>query len=215
MNVLAIDPGKSNMGVWYGTVLEVDGKLVPETRFLEKLDMGNVPLYQGAIETLATQPFWQDSSAMTAVVETQDPKNVPARVVACTAYGYLKGKGVDCVFSSSRLKNDAMDLLAQQYDIQMQPKPTKEQVPDPKTRKRLMHAANKKNSKAVVLKLLDAIEQLQLADKIKRTKDPQGRKKADDMTDALLLGIGLWIRKNRKVATKKKRVLKSKNADSR
>lgn len=208
MNVLAIDPGKSNMGVWYGRVVEVDGKIVPETIFLEKLDMGNVPLYQGAIDTLGSQPFLTDPG-MIAVVETQDPKNMPARVVACTTYGYLRGKGIDCEFSSSRLKNDAMALLAKQYDIQMLAKPTKEEVPDAKTRRRLMHTANKKNSKAIVLKLLDQIEQLQLADKIKSARDPQGRKKADDMTDALLLGIGLWIKRN-KTASKKKRVTKSK-----
>ena len=207
MNVLAIDPGKTNMGVWYGRVVEVDGKLVPETIFLEKLDMGDVPLYQGAIDTLGAQSFLTDP--MVAVVESQDPKNMPARVVACTAYGYLRGRGIDCEFSSSMLKNDAMALLAEQYGIRMLTKPTKEEVPDAKARRRLMHTVNKKNSKTIVLNLLDQIEQLQLADKIKGTRDPQGRKKADDMTDALLLGIGLWIKKN-KTAPKKKRVAKSK-----
>lgn len=209
MDVLAIDPGKSNMGVWFGRVTEIDGKLVPETIFLEKLDMGDVPLYQGAIEALASRQFLEDPARVVAVVETQDPKNVPARVVACTAYGYLRGRGVECEFSSSRLKNDAMALLAQQYGVQMVPKPSKEEAPDAKTRRRLMHAANKKNSKAIVLKLLDQIDQLQLSDKINSARDPQGRKKADDMTDALLLGIGLWIKRN-KTNPKKKRVTRPK-----
>ena len=210
MNVLAIDPGKSNLGVWYGKVLEgADGRIMPKTFLMEKMDMGvKVPLYQGAVQTVESIFSAVPGGCFpdVAIVETQDPHNMPARVVACTVYGYLRGKGIDCTFSSSRLKNDAIDLLAKQYDVTLVEKPSKEDQPDHKVRRRLMHSTNKKNSKAVVFKMLEELEQHQLASKIASVKDPHGRKKADDMTDALLLGIGLCI-----ASKKKKRAVKIKH----
>ena len=201
--ILAVDPGKTNMGVWFGRVsVSADGKYVPETTTLEKFDMGaKVPLYKGAVEVLAKGPWFEQECS--AVIETQDPKNAPARVVACTAYGYLRGRGLDCEFSSSRLKNDAIAELATQYSVQLIAKPPL--GADAGMRRRQMYAANKKNSKAVVFKLLETVGQSKLLGTLEDARDPQGRKKADDMTDALLLGIGLWMKKKGLPIKEKKR----------
>jgi hypothetical protein len=208
MNILSIDPGKSNIGIWCGKITEVDGKIVPETILMEKMDMGSkVSLYKGAVDTISavlqTISAFCNTDSLLAVVETQDPVNQPARTVAYTTYGYLQGKGIASDFSSSKLKNDAIDVIAQQYGVQLITKPTKEDQPDAKIRRRLMHTTNKKNSKAVVLKLLDSLEEKNLLDKIASAKDPRGRKKADDMTDALLLGIGLFLKNKKKHTTKR------------
>jgi hypothetical protein len=206
MNVLAIDPGKTNLGVWYGRVDTSNGKVVPETFLLEKIDMGpKVSLYQGAVQTAERIMAMCGSSVPTiAVVETQAPRNMPARVVACTIYGFLKGRNIDCEFSSSRLKNDAMAILAEQYGVSLEEKPTTADQPDAKARKRTMHTINKRNSKAVVFKMLETLEQTKLASRIASVRDPQGRKKADDMTDAILLGIGLCLSKEKSKHKRKK-----------
>ena len=207
--ILAIDPGKTNMGVWCGKILEVDGKLIPETLYIDKLDIGDATLYKGTVATLKTLVEEVEErtkgSTLESVVETQDPRNVPARVVACTAYGYLFGKDIYCEFSSSKLKNEAMDVLSKQYHVSMVAKPTKEEMPDSKARKRIMHNINKKNSRALVLKMMQDLEEYKIANKLQDARDPQGHKKADDMTDALLLGIGMWIKRTQYLKNKKKK----------
>lgn len=208
--VLAIDPGKSNLGVWCGTVAEIDGRLVPDTAAIDKLDIGDGAAYSGSVDVISRQPWFPNADAaktFSAVVETQDPRNMPARVVACTLYGFLRGRGIAAEFSSSRLKNDAIDLLARQYGVALLPKPPVGEG-DAKTRKRIMHSVNKKNSKAVVFKMMDALDDPEVSCRLHAATDPQGRKKADDMTDALLLGIGLWMKKTgygKKRATKVKK----------
>ena len=176
MSVLAVDPGKCNLGIWLG---DVDTKTI----VLDKLDISDGPLYKSAVDTLSVQPWL--SQVKYAVVETQEPRNIPARVIATSIYGYLRGLNIQTEFSSSRLKNDAIDTLSKKYSIPIKTKPTKEAVPDAKQRSRLMHKINKENSKAVVIAMLKAIGDVETSVKIESTA------KKDDMCDALLLGLGM------------------------
>lgn len=186
MSVLGIDPGKTNLGVWLGDV-PLDGQ--PQTTVLDKLDIGDGPLYKSAIDKLSEQPWL--GQVKYAVVESQEPRNMPARVVATAIYGFLRGLKIETEFSSSRLKNDAIAMLSTKYKIPIKGKPTKEEEPDAKKRSRLMHRINKENSKAVVLELLKDIGDSETARKIAAVA------KKDDMADAMLLGIGLCLKKKK------------------
>lgn len=162
---------------------------------IEKIDLkeSKKAMYEAVADTILSNP-WMTEPGIEAVVETQAMCNIPARIVGTTIYGVLRGKSIPVCFSGAKLKNDAMDLMAQQYDIRLEPKPTKETMPDQKTRTKAMHTINKKNSKAIVSQVLRDINDIETGDKIANARDLKGKLKADDLTDAILLGIGLLIR---------------------
>ena len=67
----------------------------------------------------ANEWIWDDVDV--AVIETQDPSNTPARVVACTIYGFLRGvfRGTDrsVVFSGSSSKAIVKKRMAEELGV--------------------------------------------------------------------------------------------------
>lgn len=190
--VLAFDPGLTNFAVWLGSAsTDAQGRTVPVTHRIEKFDLkkeGKKATYEAVADTILACP-WMTEPDIEAVVETQAMQNIPARIVATTIYGVLRGQGVPVCFSGAKLKNDAMDVLSQQYGVKMEPKPDKET----KGRIKIMHAVNKRNSKLLVSQILRDIGDVHTQEFVAGAKDPSGKSKSDDLTDAILLGIGQLI----------------------
>lgn len=210
--VISFDPGLTNLAVWLGSVSEDEhGKAVPLTERIEKFDLkqSKKGTYEAAADTILSNP-WMIEPGIEAVVETQDMRNVPARIIGTTIYGVFRGLSIPVCFSGSKLKNDAMDLLAEQYEIQQIPKPSKEDEPDAKKRRRMLHDINKRNSKTIISRVLRDIADDKTGDMIANAKDPHGRVKADDLTDAVLLGIGLLLRDRHKTKKRARTITKSK-----
>ena len=194
--VISFDPGLTNFAVWLGSVTtDAEGRIVPTTYRIEKIDLkaSKKAMYEAVADTIMSSP-WMTEPGIEAVVETQAMCNIPARIVGTTIYGVLRGLSIPVCFSGAKLKNDAMALISEQYGIALEPKPTKESVPDSKKRNQQMHAVNKRNSKAIVSRVLGDIKDTETGDKIANARDVRGKLKADDLTDAVLLGIGLLVR---------------------
>ena len=190
--IAAIDPGRTNMGFWCGSVKsDVQTRhIIVTTRRWERLTMAKgAPAYRGAIDVVEAEIKALQEKPEMVVVETQDPRNVPARVIACSVYGYVRGLGIPVIFSDSRTKNNAIETLAQQFGIkeELLDKELAELKDDKKKRLRLLHVANKKNSVSVVKRLVRGTADESIFSKCK---------KQDDISDALLLAIGVWIKKD-------------------
>ena len=160
-----------NMGVWMGSV-DPDG--IPTTIKLEKIDIGNAG---AAADSLAALTWLPDPSEVSCVVETQTPRNIPARIVAATAFGFLRGRGYDCQYSGPKLKDGAMKALAIKHDVRLCGRG---------------YAARKRNSVSVAKAALSGDRTASAT--MENARDASGRKKADDMADAFLLGYGLWMK---------------------
>lgn len=190
------------MGVWLGG-LDADGD--PVTIALEKIDLFAVdvakknrpPIYDATIAALDALPCFP-GRIRDIVVETQAPQNMPARIAATALYAYARGRGIPVAFSGSRLKREALEAMAAKKKVVLKPQPTKEQQPDAAKRRRQMHAVNKDNATAVASALLAGTRWGEALD---GARDPRcGRKKEDDMADALLLGIGACLVAAKKAA---------------
>ena len=149
-----------------------------------------------------SNPWMSDPSLIDeAVVETQAPKNIPARIAAVAIYGALRGCGVNAGFSGSALKAKAMAEMADRMDVQLIKQPEKlPKTADAKERakrRRLMHKVNKDNSKMLMRKALERMEDA----KTNGIFDAADGKE-DDLSDAMLLGIGAC-------SARKKSILKS------
>jgi hypothetical protein len=164
---LAFDPGMKNLGVWAGTDPEHTSKL---GKF--NLKREGKPLYEAAIDLL-TQYEWMSDAALIkeAVVETQAPRNIPSRIVATSIYGFLRGRGVNVRFSGSHMKDLAMQTYSKKLGIKLKDKPVG-------ASKR--YRINKSNSIAVASALLDKSVLCKF-------------EKLDDVCDATLLGVGLFL----------------------
>ncbi len=192
--VVSFDPGLTNLAVWVGSVhTDHMGRTIPITHSIDKYDIkkSKKPSYEAVADVIMSNPHMTEPG-IKAVVETQSVWNVPARIVGTTVYGVMRGLSVPVCFSGSELKNSAMDMLAGQYGLTLEPKPDKSQT---KNRSSAVHAVNKRNSRAVILKVLKAIEDIETFEKISNARDTKGKIKSDDMTDAILLGIGLLVKK--------------------
>jgi hypothetical protein len=194
---LAVDPGITNLAVWGGVVDAKTG--LPRTVHLAKFDItaGDRPLYEAAVDLVLNTPWMSDASKVSAaVVETQAPKNTPARIVATSIYGALRGVGIPTTFSGSAAKNKTMSSLSKKVKYGMAEKPKRlDKSADEKLkakRRREMHSVNKGNAVGLVRAVLEAS-----GDPVGiRVLAESGRKKADDLADAILLGVGLCNSQN-------------------
>lgn len=196
---LSVDPGQRNMAMWLGSI--DPNTLEPNTVALEKVDLvgqkkGSVPLYAAAIDALQGMPWFPDNVAR-VVVETQAPRNIPARIVATAIYAYARGRGIPLVeFSGAKLKDTAMKTVAAKRNLQLHPHPTKDDIPDTRRRNKWMHEINKQNALMLAAIILKDTPWL---DKMQNARDPQRKtKKGDDIADALLLGIGACLQTTKK-----------------
>jgi hypothetical protein len=185
--VAAFDPGLTNLGVWSGFS---KGTGLPQTQYIDKINikLSNRSIAEAAVDAILELPWLYMVS--NAVVETQEVKNTPGRIVATAIYGALRGKGIKTTFSGSYMKNDVIDLIAEKYSIPLEEKPSRVDVPFRCKRMSMMHAINKRNSKRVVDAILHANGDVANLAKLANARDIRGRKKSDDMCDAMLLGIG-------------------------
>lgn len=198
---LAVDPGMKNLGVWAGTFSD-DDRIATEK--LVKIDLTadkTKPLYEAAVDMVLQNPWMCDpEKVLEAVVETQAPRNMPARIVATAIYGVLRGKGVRTSFSGSALKNKAMAHMSKVTGHRLETKPGRldggATEPEKAKRRRLMHRTNKVNAEGVVRKVLEA----QGRDVAVAAIEGAG-KKVDDLADAVLLGVGLCMSKRKKAFT--------------
>jgi len=156
-----------------------------------------MPLYEAASKLVLDSEWMRDGSSIrAAIVETQAPRNVVSRVIAATIYGTLRGLGVNVKFSSSRAKNSVMEALSQETGYNLVQKPTlnaetKLTKKESAGRRRTLHRINKINSEGLIRHVLSKCGDdttLKLLD--------DGRK-ADDMADAIMLGISLAIEHRR------------------
>ena len=170
---MAFDPGAKNLGVWAGRSPELTEKL---GRF--DIKAGGRPAYEAVTELLRSNPWMSDPALVAeAVVETQAPRNVPARIIAVAIYSFLRGMGVPVRFSGAHMKDAAMKRCSQRCSVPLLPKPPAGSKASARYR------VNKKNSVAVAGPLLGP-----------KVVSMFGRK-LDDVCDAALLGVGLCMQK--------------------
>jgi hypothetical protein len=211
MSVLSFDPGVRNLAVWAGTLSD-HGE--PITKHLEKYDLAPDPkskkaVYEAAVDLVLETPWMSDPAQVSeAVVETQAPRNMPARVAATAIYGALRGRGIKTRFSGAQLKNKAMAALAGRLgcELEEKPAPLKRTDHDEKERakrRRTMHRVNKSNAATVAALALSSASDDATLDKLKSARGPTGRVKMDDLSDALLLGVGLCLENMSKKCTTK------------
>lgn len=181
--IVAIDPGLRNLAIWKGR------SAGDPCQFLEKFDIkdDDAP-YEAATNLLTREAGWllDKDTISQVVIETQAPKNVPARIIATAIYGFYRGRGIPVSFSGSALKNAVIDKMAKELKIKLKPKPpvgTEHRI-------RLMHKINKENGIAVGRAALALVPRVY--EKITETcVDPStGKVKLDDVCDAYLLGVG-------------------------
>lgn len=189
------------MAMWLGRIDPQTQE--PVTEALEKCDLlqglakkDAPPLYAAAIDALQRMP-WFPARVARVVVETQAPRNIPARVIATALYAYARGRGVPSVeFSGAKLKDAAMKSVAARRKLELRPQPSKADVPDAGKRRRSMHAVNKANATMLASELL---KDTPWADALNGACDARKKtKKGDDMADALLLGIGACLQSAKK-----------------
>jgi hypothetical protein len=190
---------------------------VPITQHLEKFDLTDIggAAYEAAVSLVLSTPWMLE--AKEAVVETQSPSNIPARIVAAAIYGALRGKGVKVRFSGAQLKNKAMEELSKRFGCTLTEKPKPppknggvvETDTDKARRRRKMHSVNKDNSKLLATHVLKAVKDDETLAALCSAKGTNGKPKLDDLSDALLLGVGLCLASktvgNRKQRPTKKR----------
>lgn len=199
---LAFDPGVKNLAVWAGVLSEYPS-IVPKTLKLAKVDLtemkrdehrpreskARMPLYEAASKLVLDSDWMRDASRIrAAIVETQAPRNVMSRVIAATIYGTLRGLGINVKFSSSRAKNSVMDELSREtgYDLVKKPElpPTSLTKKESAGRRRVLHRINKVNSEGLIKHVLSKCGDVTTLQLFKGCK-------ADDMADAMMLGISL------------------------
>jgi hypothetical protein len=169
--LVAFDPGMKNLGVWAGSDPEHTFKL---GKFCIKKD--GVPLYEATVNLLSSHPWMCDSSAITeAVVETQAPRNVPARIVATAIYAFLKGRGVSVRFSGSKMKDSAIKFYGGKLGVKIAGKPNSTSG---------RYRANKRNSVLVASAIIGETILERFGGKL------------DDVCDAAMLGAGLFLDRN-------------------
>lgn len=190
---LAIDPGMTNLAVWAGNVAP---DLMPVTKHIGKFDISGGPLYASAVDLVMSTPWMSDPALVAgAVVETQAPANVPARIVAASIYGALRGRGIPAVFSGSAAKNKTMERLSKKVGFAMTEKPKRLGADSEESlrakRRRDMHKINKENSVGIVRATAKVAGDVKTLEALARCG-----KKADDLADAILLGVGLCASQN-------------------
>jgi hypothetical protein len=177
--IVAFDPGLKNLAVWAG----VDPD---HTEKLGKFELKKKQVCEAVVDLFDTYGWMCDASKIKeAVVETQAPRNIPARIVATSIYAYLRGKGVNVRFSGSRLKDKAMSVYSEKYGVKLKEKPTSLSQ---------RYRVNKQNSVSVATALLGS--------RILNVFKERGCK-LDDVCDAALLGAGVFIENTQnKLSTK-------------
>jgi hypothetical protein len=186
--VLSIDPGITNLAIWVGT-WNAEQK-VPVTLMLDKINIRSISnaLYDSAIDVITgVLSQWTIDYV---IIETQEPHAIPTRIVATAIYGFVKGMGLDVRYSGSVSKNKMISLLSQRYNIELAEKADKDQISDPKIRRRKNHDVNKINAEVVVVRMLKEIGDMKTLSIVLNATDTRGKKKSDDLCDAILLGIG-------------------------
>jgi len=180
---LAFDPGSKNFAVWSGTVSDNDE---PLTSHLSKYELRK-PVYESVIDLILSTPWMCEPTCIKeAVIETQAPRNTPARIAATAIYGVLRGKGVNVKFSGTAAKNKTINYYASKLRLPVLEKPAK----DAPKRSVAMHRINKKNSVMVAKAILDDVGIAAL---------DANPKKMDDLADATLLALSLNLEKKYKI----------------
>lgn len=169
--LLAFDPGVKNLAVWCGADPEHTTRLG-----LFDIKKGGKPTYESAIDLLLRYEWMNDPAQIKeAVVETQAVRNIPSRIVATTIYAFLRGRGVNVRFSGPKMKDHAIQTFSARLGVKLLDKPVGKENSGKRYR------VNKKNSVAVASAL--AGEEVL----------SRFGKKLDDVCDAFLLGVGLFL----------------------
>lgn len=182
--IAAIDPGIKNLGIWVGTCEKICDRLVPQTQHIELVDLRGKKAAYEAVADYLSSALWR-GAVSEAVVETQAVRNVPARIIANTVFGFFRGMQVPAQFSGAKLKNEIIGRLAREYGVELLEKPEKGVA----KRSVLMHKVNKENSRRVVCNVLNVIGDVRTIDCLCT------HKKIDDLCDAFLLGVAMAVQK--------------------
>jgi hypothetical protein len=169
--LLSFDPGVKNLAVWCGADPEHTTRLG-----LFDIKSGGKPTYESTIDLLLRYEWMNDPSQIKeAVVETQAVRNIPSRIVATTIYAFLRGRGVKVRFSGSQMKDRAIQTFSARLGVKLLDKPVGKENAGRRYR------VNKKNSIAVASALAGEGVLSKFG------------KKLDDVCDAFLLGVGLFL----------------------
>jgi len=197
--IVSIDPGITNFAIWEGGITrdENTGNISVVTDHLEKVSLRTVgagSIHEGAVKVILDTPWLMDAVRNNHhfVIETQEIHNILTRIVACTVYGVLRGIGAEVKFSGTAIKRNAMTVLAKQCGLTLEDKP---QTKGQKSRKERMlnHRINKKNALLVARSILYRLGDLDTLAKVDGARDVRGKKKSDDMCDAILQGVGALL----------------------
>lgn len=180
MSIIAVDPGIVNLGLWIGDI--TSGTEKPVTKLLGTFNVGEGPTYDAPLTFLEENTHLLEG-VKAAIVETQEQSNIKARTVGTAIYGYLRGKGIKSHMSSSSLKNSIINRKGKQFSLPLMEKIKRTPGCDIARVKKHNYIANKTNSVIVAKKILEDCGDLSNLKKVTKSK------KADDMCDALLLGV--------------------------
>lgn len=210
MSVVAFDPGVRNLAVWAGTLSEEGW---PVTQHIAKYDLmeggKKGAVYEAAVDLVLNTPWMSDPSQVKeAVVETQAPRNMPARIAATAIYGALRGRGIKTRFSGAQLKNKTMASMAARLGCSLKEKPQRlvgAADAEKAKRRREMHSVNKYNSVLIAKKVLERCKDEEVLAALTGAKNPTSKqRKPDDLADALLLGVGQCLENSVKGSAKRK-----------
>jgi hypothetical protein len=179
---VGIDPGIKNLAIWVGNCTD-DG--LPITHSLNLYNLKDTTKTKSTnlsilcTKLLDTLDWIQDrnkTNIKLIFLETQAPRNIPARIVASTIYGYLSAKGFSISWTTKNTKAKAMQFVLDKYKIVL-PSSITASSNNNTNKKPNKWKENKQISKTIARYIIP-IDIL------------KNHKKIDDITDAVLIGMG-------------------------
>jgi hypothetical protein len=186
--VVAFDPGWKNLGVWKGYI---DSAGQVHTLEWDKLDITNKNKKPGGVyaqlcDALDRAPhLWQKFANIpyTVVIESQQPRNVPARIIASTLYGYFRASKLTVKFSGAFSKAQAKKAIAAEIDVIFD----QAECTGTGTSSRA-YKKTKTTSYDIVARRMGSCGGLFEREVVHKFRDKRGPFKGDDIAEAFLLG---------------------------
>lgn len=203
----AIDPGWKNLGIWKG-YRTANGTVVRD--HWEKYDITNNNKKPGGVYAqivdllekerwIYTNEHENETPDFKVIIESQDPTNVTARILAATMYGYFRAKNVPVKFSGSYSKAKAKIKLAlglNMYFDQSECTGTAES--------RAAYTKTKRSSYEIVQSWVNKNGSLYDKEFVNSHNEKKGDKKGDDIAECFLLGYADLFEKELKTIKIKK-----------
>lgn len=205
---VSFDPGWKNFAAWKG--YRTASNIVRSLNW-GKFDITNKNrkpggVYAQIVDTLEANPWmWHDElidqklypNSFSGVVETQEPHNVPARIVATAIYCFLRAKGVPVKFSGAYSKSQAKELISSDLCLGFD-----QSLCTGTAESSRAYYATKASSYEVARAWADHYGSIADKDLLARHSAKRGPMKGDDIAEAFLLGYAELCVPERKKTSK-------------